>query len=387
MGGSLTLGHIRGIPIRAHFTLLIILPYLAFLMAARFGFVARQAGVDASQMLLPPLAWGLLLGVLLFGCVLLHELGHSLLALRMGGRVRSITLMLLGGVSELQRLPPSPRIEGLVAVAGPLVSLAIGAASLAAWAWLPMPPDLQFGLFYLGQINVVLGIFNLLPAFPMDGGRVLRALLSVRLSRVQATRVAGWAGTVFAALFVAAGLLSGNLVLALIGVFVWMGARAETAAVTQQERFKGLVVRDVMSPAPEALEAHEPVGEAARRMARERVGVLPVAQGDELVGVVALRHIEALRADERDRTPVKAITKEDVPELRPGEPLVDALERMFEQRVQEAPVVESQELVGLLDTNELPRTLRLREMQSAAARRRPLSATFGPPELDDRHPA
>lgn len=386
MGGSLTLGHIRGIPIRAHFTLLIILPYLAFLMAARFSFVARQAGVDATQMLLPPLAWGLLLGVLLFACVLLHELGHSLLALRMGGRVRSITLMLLGGVSELQRLPPSPRVEGLVAVAGPLVSLGIGAGSLAAWAWLRMPPDLMFGLFYLGQINVVLGIFNLLPAFPMDGGRVLRALLSVRLSRVQATRVAGWAGTAFAALFVAAGLLSGNLLLALIGVFVWMGARAETAAVTQQERFKGLVVRDVMSPAPEAVEVHEPVEEAARRMARERIGVLPVAQGDELVGVVALRHIEALRADERARTPVQAIAKQDVPELRPDEPLVDALERMFEQRVQEAPVVESEELVGLLDTNELPRTLRLREMQTAA-RQSPVTARFAPPELDDRHPA
>jgi Zn-dependent protease/CBS domain-containing protein len=365
MTGSVTLGHVRGIPVRAHFTLLFVLPYLAFLMAARFSLVARQAGVSPEGMSIPPIAWGLLLAVLLFACVLAHELGHSLVALATGGRVSAITLMLLGGVSELHGLPKTPRVEGLVAVTGPLVSLALGLGALGVHRSGVGPADLRFGLYYLGQINVVLAIFNLLPAFPMDGGRVLRAVLATRLQRDRATQWAANLGKLFAGLFVVVGLLAGNLLLALIGLFVWAGASAEAQSVRQEERLRGLFVRDVMSPTKEVVYGSEPALSTAARMAHAHATALPVVEGSRLIGVVAAHHLEAIPAAERGSTPTAAVTARDVPRLHADEPLDVALSRMAEQQSGEAPVLEAGEIVGVLEANDLGRALRMHELARA----------------------
>lgn len=379
MGGSLTLGHVRGIPIRAHFTLLLVLPYLAFLMAARFAAVARVAQVTAESMLLPPLAWGGILAVLLFACVLLHELGHALVAVGAGGKVSSITLMLLGGVSELKQLPTKPAVEARVAAAGPLVSLGLGALALLLHAVLRAPDDVRFGLYYLGQINLVLGVFNLLPAFPMDGGRLLRALLAMRLARVRATRVAAITGKVFAVLFVGLGLLGGNLVLALIGAFVWMGAQAERSQVEQESEWGGLRVRDVMRPVEGAVEAWRPATEAASIMAAGHVTALPVVENGQLVGVVALRHLLRLEPGERELTPVGRIAARDVPRLQADESLIGALEQLAERDAAEAPVLDGVRLVGVLEPGDLGRTLKLRKLATHAP-----SRVSAPPPIDDR---
>lgn len=380
----MTLGHIRGIPIRAHFSLLLIVPYLAYLMSAQFRIVAEQAGVDPRAMSLSPVVWGLLLSVALFVCVLLHELGHSVVAMSAGGRVSAITLMLLGGVSELHGLPKTPKAEGTVAVAGPLVSFAIGFAALGLWMYAGGPPDLRFGLYYLGQINVVLGIFNLLPAFPMDGGRVLRAVLSTRLSRVSATRWAARTGFVFAALFVVLGLLSGNLLLALIGLFVWAGASAERQAVEREDAFEGMVVEDVMSPVTTLVESWMPVSVAASRMAAERVTAIPVVDDGRLMGVVAAHHVEALSIAARETTPVRAVVDPEVPKLHAQEPLSTALERMAERRAAEAPVLSGGELVGVLEAENLARYLRLRRMSKAA--KQPQGPVPVPPRSPPKEP-
>lgn len=372
MGGSLTVGHVRGIPVRAHFTLLVIVPYLAFLMAARFAEVATQAGVQRSAMLLPPPAWGLVLALVLFGCVLAHELGHSLVAQRAGGQVLSITLMLLGGVSELHGLPQRPAVEARVAVAGPLVSLSLGALGLGLHAVVHAPPDVRFGLFYLGQINLVLGVFNLLPAFPMDGGRVLRALLELRLPRVKATRIAAGAGVTFAALFVLVGLLGGNFVLALIGVFIWTGARAESDQVQREELLRGLRVGDVMNPAHDPIEGWRPATDAAWRMAALHATALPVTEGGRLVGVVALHHLEALAPAARETTPVAAVTGREAPWLQLDEPLAGALVRMAAGRATEALVLDGLALAGVLEPSDLARTLRLRQLARVPPARPPL---------------
>lgn len=362
MRGSLTLGRVRGIPVRAHVTLLIVLPYLAFLMSARFEQVAHRAGVTEGALTVPPLAWGLLLAMALFGCVLLHELGHALVALRQGGRVQGITLMLLGGVSELRGLPHTPRAEGLVAVAGPLVSFALAGLAFAIRAALPMPGDAAFGLYYLGQINLALGIFNLLPAFPMDGGRVLRALLSTRLSRIRATRWAANAGLAFAAIFVVLGLLGGNLILALIGLFVMVGATAERDAVEREEQLGDLVVRDVMSPVRVTAEGWEPASTVAARMVETQTTAMPVLDDGRLVGIVSVHHLESLAPYDLERTPARALVEAAAPRLHGGEPLATALERMQEQNVGEAPVFEHGELVGVLEASDLGRALRLRRV-------------------------
>ncbi len=376
MRGSLTLGHIRNIPIRVHFTLLIIIPYLAYLMAAQFRSVTQLAGVSDQAMTLPPLLWGLLLAVALFACILAHELGHALLALRFGGQVSSITLMLLGGISELRGLPRTPRTEGLVAAAGPLVSLALSGLAWLGYLVIPGPADLRFGLYYLGQINVVIAIFNLLPAFPMDGGRVLRAILAVWWPRPKATRIAANTGSVFAALFILAGLMGGNLMLALIGLFVWTGARAESMAVTREEELRGLSVRDVMSPTYAVVDVTEPVTMAAARMAAAHTTTLPVVENGDLVGVIAAHHVEGLPPQDRAITPTSAVTARDVPRLEADEPLADALERMAGQHAEEAPVLHDGRLVGVLEASDLGRAIRLRKLSVDSERqlawRRPL---------------
>ena len=381
MRGSLTLGRVHGIPVRAHFTLLLIIPYLGYVMSAQFVQVAKQAGVSPAAMTIPPYAWGLLLAVLLFACVLAHELGHSLVALHFGGKVASITLMLLGGVSELKGMPKKPGREALIAAMGPLVSLVIGLGALGLYRLVPGPADLRFGLFYLGEMNVVLALFNILPAFPMDGGRVLRALLATRMSRVQATRWAAWAGMAFAALFVVAGLGGGNIVLALIGVFIWAGAAAERDQVVREDAVTGLKVRDVMSPVHEAVDGWLPATHAAWRLAEAHLTALPVAEGGQLVGVVALHHLEALKPADRDHTPTSAVTARDVPRLQADELLTDALEEMADHESSEAPVLDGDELVGVLEPNDLARALRLRRLAREAVPKR--TVVVGQPGLEE----
>lgn len=245
--GAVTLFHFRGVPIRAHWTLLLIVPYLAVIFSVQFEQIARLAGVEHAHLTIPPLLWGALLAVGLFASVAIHEVAHTVLAIHFGGRVRSITLMLLGGVSQITRMPRRPRYEGLMAVAGPVTSLALGGLLLALHRLSrAAPADVEMGLFYLGYMNVVLGLFNLLPAFPMDGGRVLRAVLSARLGTSRATRMAAAIGRVTALFMGIVGLWAGNFLLLIIAIFVYFGAGAEAAGEQAREALDGLRIADLV---------------------------------------------------------------------------------------------------------------------------------------------
>src|SRR5688572_13752197 len=224
-GGSLTLFRVRGVPVRAHWTLLLSMMWMTPVFALRFGDVARVSGVDPAAVVLPPIVWGLLVAIGLFASVAVHEMAHTLVALRAGGRVREITLMLLGGVTQVEHLPQRPRTEAVMAAAGPLTSIALGLLLIGGLR-LPLPADLHLGVFYLAQLNFVLGIFNLLPAFPMDGGRILRALLTLRVGALRATRAAAWIGKAAAIAFGLWALAGGGLFMVLLALFLYTGAEA-----------------------------------------------------------------------------------------------------------------------------------------------------------------
>ena len=242
------IGSVRGIPIRIHFTFLLVLPLLAFAFARAFREAASVAEVPASQ-LGSPLLWGLGLALALFLSVLLHELAHSLYALRKGGQVRDITLMMVGGVSQISQMPREAKHEAIMAFAGPLLSIVLGLLLYGVHALIADTPSFQlrFALVYLGGLNLFLGFFNLLPAFPMDGGRILRALLSRRIGLVKATRISAGVGKVFAVLFGIWGLATMNVLLMVIAVFVFMGAESEKRAVLVKSMIGRLRVRDVMA--------------------------------------------------------------------------------------------------------------------------------------------
>ena len=230
---GLTIFRIRGIPIRLHLSLLVFLPYLAFAATRQFSFIASAIGLTPDELRLPPLFWGVILAVSLFVAVLIHELAHSLVALRNGAEVRSITLMMLGGVSLIEgELPPAK--EAWMAFAGPLASFVLAAASYGLYRVAPLPGEVLAALFAFAMTNAILGVFNLLPAFPMDGGRIVRGLLARRLGKPRATAVAARLGQGMAVLFTAYGIWTFNPILILIAWFVWTGASAEHAQALQR---------------------------------------------------------------------------------------------------------------------------------------------------------
>ena len=223
---GLTILRIRGIPVRLHPSLLVFLPYLVFAATRQLDAVARLLGIPRDAFRLPPLVWGVILAVGLFVAVLAHELCHSLVAIRSGARVHAITLMMLGGVSFIDgRLPPGR--EAWMAFAGPLASFAIAAVSFVIFRTVPLPPDALAAVFAFAMTNAVLAVFNLLPAFPMDGGRVVRGLLARWIGQARATAFAAKLGKVMAVAIALYALWSFNLFLLLIAWFVYAGARSE----------------------------------------------------------------------------------------------------------------------------------------------------------------
>src|SRR5919206_3926820 len=219
MGGSFRIGRFSGIDVRVHWTFLLLLAFFAFV-----GYQASGSLLGA----LTPIA----VIVALFVSVLLHEFGHSLVAQRLGLEIHSITLLPIGGVSNLESLPEKPSDELKITLAGPLVNVVLAPIFFGVgllFGVVPrMPADLFTGIgsvgqffFYLGYLNVVLAVFNLIPAFPLDGGRILRALLASRLGALRATEIASRVGQLFALAFFLIGLFGGHFILALIGVFVF----------------------------------------------------------------------------------------------------------------------------------------------------------------------
>ncbi|MBA3554176.1 MAG: site-2 protease family protein [Gemmatimonadales bacterium] len=238
MKWSYTIGRIAGTDIKVHVTFLIL---VAFWALAGYQQGGTTGALAASFMLLA-----------LFACVLLHEFGHILMARRFGVRTPDVLLLPIGGVARLERIPSEPRQELLIAIAGPAVTLAI-----AVWLYLllvatgarptlgELEPDSDF-LTFLMRVNVFLLLFNLIPAFPMDGGRVLRAILASRMGMVRGTRAAASLGQVLAVAGGFYGLTSGRPLLALIALFVFLGAGSEASAVETRAAGEGLRVDQMM---------------------------------------------------------------------------------------------------------------------------------------------
>ena len=220
-GSSYRVATIAGIPIKIHISLLLIVLVLVY----RFGLIV-----------------GVLLELGLVVSIVLHELGHSLVAIRKGCRVRAITLMCVGGAAQMEKIPTRPLDEFLMAIAGPFVSLLLGLSGVylgGMLTWLPPVGHVPLNMLQLlGAVNLGLLIFNLLPAFPMDGGRVLRAILSRKLGRLRATFIAARIGKIMAVLFGIYGFFEPNWILVFIAFFIFIAAGNEYRIVVLQEAAK-----------------------------------------------------------------------------------------------------------------------------------------------------
>ncbi|HVS14265.1 MAG TPA: site-2 protease family protein [Thermoanaerobaculia bacterium] len=310
----------------------------------------------------------------LFTSVILHELGHSVVAQRYGLEIRGITLFLFGGVAELAEEPPNPRAELWVAIAGPVVSallaLSLFGVFVLAGPWLPGAALSVVG--YLATINLMLVLFNLVPAMPLDGGRILRAVLWARSGNLRrATRISSQIGGVFGLVLIGLGVLAfmrGNFIAGmwwfLIGLFLRSAAASSYQHVLVRRALEGEPVRRFMQTEPVAVPRAISVRELVEEYVyRYHFKMFPVVEGDRLIGCVSTREIKGLAHDEWDLQTVGAIAKvcgEDTT-LRPDDDAMDALSKMSRTGASRMMVVEDGDrLVGILALKDLLKFLSLK---------------------------
>ena len=343
MKWSVKLGRFAGIDVFVHWTFLILLVWIFVAQWSASGEPA--AAVRAVVFILA-----------IFGCVVLHEFGHALTARRYGIRTRDITLLPIGGVARLEKMPEDPRHELWVALAGPAVNLAIAVviyAGLAVLRGLPVPfaAEIREGDFavQLMSVNVFLAVFNLLPAFPMDGGRVLRALLATRINRRRATQIAANVGQVMAILFGAVGLfVAGNPFLVFIAIFIYLGAQAEAQMVELATLIRGLAVRDAMQTRFRTLAAHEPLAVAVDELLAGAQHDFPVVEGDEVIGILRRQDLVKGLAEHGKSATVGSTMCRDCRAVTADEPLESAFEKLQKHAWSAVPVLDRDQLAGVL---------------------------------------
>jgi Zn-dependent protease/predicted transcriptional regulator len=355
-----------GIPVFVHASWLVVFVLVAWTLATGY-FPERYPNLPVAAYWLR----GLITSLLFFASILLHELGHSLVALHHGIPIRSITLFIFGGVARLARDPQDGRTELKIAAAGPLVSLLLGA--LFYWvSSIDALGDASRGVGrYLAFINFAVAIFNLVPAFPLDGGRLLRGLLWRSAGKGRATRTAARAGTVFAYFLIASGalmLLRGDglagLWYVLIGWFLREASIGARRDARLDEALAGVTVADAMVREFATLPAGLSLAQAAREhFLRTGYGGYPVVRSDSVVGLLCLRDVLRRSPEERETTSVQAamtpITAAIV--AAPGDPLLKAASQMAEAGTGRLLVMQEGRLTGLLTLQSVLRQVKVRE--------------------------
>jgi Zn-dependent protease/CBS domain-containing protein len=343
---SIKLCEIAGIGVFIHWTFLILIGWII---------LAHVSAGDNALVIVEGVGFVLAL----FACVVLHELGHALTARRFGIKTRDITLLPIGGVARLERIPEVPFQEFLVAIAGPAVNVVIAGVLLVVLIILGAFEQIYqvqvVGGSFLAKLmwlNVTLVVFNLVPAFPMDGGRVLRALLATRMPRVKATHIAASVGQAIAILFALAGLIiPGMFMLLFIALFVYLGAQGESQAAEMREVFRGARVRDAMVQRFLTLRESDPLELATSEMVAGHQKDFPVTDGKQITGILLQRDVVKALAEGRANSSVADVLCNRCPTVQPDEPLDRAVDRMQSAGCSALLVVRDGALVGLL-TNE-----------------------------------
>ena len=360
---------IWGIPIRINISLLVFLPVLAWLIGSGEqialyteiinGFTPSPLDVADLRAGNTPWLIGSLAAIGLFVSVVLHELGHSWAAGRYGIHTESITLWLLGGLASLETIPREWQKEFWIAIAGPTASVLV--AAVAYGIVLVLPASLPVATFIFGWLvvtNLVLTAFNLLPAFPMDGGRILRALLARSQPYATATRTAARIGAVFALVFAVVGVLSFSPILLLVALFVYGAATSESRLVALDTLLDGVTAADVMTTNADTVTGESTLADLATRMLDERRTTYLVT--DEDGAVTGLVSVDDFNRSRGQATSVREVMDTDVPRIAGETPLFDVYGLMNRDRVNAAIVEEDGEIQGVITATEMATALQIR---------------------------
>jgi Zn-dependent protease/predicted transcriptional regulator len=371
MNRSFRVATVGGIQIFIDWTWLLAFAFFTWSLGAYYDTTFHSWGHGTAYLI------GALSTILLFVTVLLHELGHSFTARALGLPVNSITLFIFGGVSNLTTEPQTPRVEFLVTIAGPLVSLALaGVFYLLHAAAGGGSSEVSAVLGYLASVNLILAIFNLIPAFPLDGGRVFRSIVwGITGSMTRATRLATTVSKLIAYLFIGGGLLEAlgfgqfgtGLWLAFIGWFLYNSATASSQQAVMDQVLRGVDVRDVMDHAPEAVAPTLPVQSLVfdHLLDGSHRAVSVQSPDGALLGLVTLTDLRHLQQEDWGSTPVSRIMTPTV-KLRtvtPTEDLRHAIGLLAGNGYHQLPVVEHGHLVGMLNRDHVMQYLQLRQLQ------------------------
>jgi Zn-dependent protease/predicted transcriptional regulator len=351
---SFRIATIAGIPVRVHVTFLLLGVYLAMVSNS------TEAGGRMSVTVL-----------LVFFCVVLHEFGHALTARKFGIRTQDITIFPIGGVAVIKDRP-KPVEEFWIAIAGPLVNVAIAAVLGGIYfAIHGQLPSLRLNLAGVGILeavfaaNVFLPVFNMIPAFPMDGGRVLRALLAMRIGDLRATRAAGGLGQVLAIGFGLFGMVTGDFVIILIALFVFVGAGQEVTTIESLSLAEGFKVSDAMMTSYWTLPPNATLDHASRLMLEGAQRDFPVVLGDELLGILSSESLVAGLSAEGGADYVSGHMNRSFSQVGPNDPLESAFRILSDGAKPPLAVVQGEKLVGLLTLENLGEFMMIRRANAS----------------------
>jgi Zn-dependent protease/predicted transcriptional regulator len=345
MKWSFEVTRLFGIPLRIHVTFLLLLLFVAM--------AGGRAGADASPL------YGVVTVLFVFACVVVHELAHSLMAMRYGVNVRAIVLLPIGGVSQMEEMPEDPRQEIKVSVVGPLVSLVLAGVfyilaslagqSLSGARFSIFGPQLLANLFW---INLILGLFNILPAFPMDGGRVLRGILATRMQHLRATKIAVDIGQAVAILMFFFGIFY-NWWVALIAIFIYLGAEGEEHATMIRAALRNVPVSRAMLTSVETVKPTDSLGGVVEKACHSLQADFPVVEDENVVGVLPKEVIfSAIREKSRETT-VSEIMKTEFVSSTGNETLDHIFQKMQGQGVSLVPILDQGKLIGMINLEQI----------------------------------
>ncbi|MFO7997967.1 MAG: site-2 protease family protein [Bacteroidales bacterium] len=345
---SFTLGKPFGIKVSVHWTFSLLIAYVIFISVSR-------------GLTIVPVLMHVAFILALFLCVVLHELGHSLVAMKFGGKVNSITLLPIGGMANMSEMPEKPREEFLVSAAGPLVNIVI-----AATIWLYLSffggidiEELEYEyitadnfIIVLFAANLFIVAFNLIPAFPMDGGRLFRSALSIWMNRLKATRIAKNIGQIFAVIFILAGLFY-NPFLILIGFFVFLGARGEYEMVKYGDILNNYTVKDLVITKYTGLDENDTLNQAAEKLAHRQDSGFVIRSNGEYKGLLTKNDlINGLNHLGREGK-IKDAMEGDAETIAPDMTLFDAYKAMQKNKWDMIAVMDDGKFKGILSLENI----------------------------------
>ncbi len=360
MRWSWRIGRIAGIDVNVHATFFLLILWVVIL----HWLAGRSVEAVIS---------GVVFIVALFACVVLHEFGHALTARHYGIPTKDITLLPIGGVSRFERMPDKPWQEFWVSIAGPCVNGAIALAIYLALfltnGFRPVTGLSMTGGPFLERIlvaNLILAIFNLIPAFPMDGGRILRALLATRMDHVRATHIAAAVGQALALVFGLIGLFRDPFLL-FIAFFVWIGAAHEAQSVQIKDAFSGIPIRAAMQTKFSTLSTNNTLGDAVKMILDGSQHDFPVMWGDRVLGILTRANVLSGLSETGPEQLVTSVMEREFDTAEPNEMLEGVLNRLALSKTRVMPVLQDGNLVGLVTAENLGEYMMV---QNALHRRR-----------------